>query len=146
MAAAIAAFGVPFSWFLPRIRSVGEEAWAARADIAFAEAVMPELPGNSIVFTHNPSVFLVAGRSAAQISVMTSNPGNVVAVTARRFAGGVFLHWNAWCGYPDPVQQEFCAAALRVFSSEVFREYRERDFRYAFYRLHVEGTVPKAAP
>lgn len=144
-AAAIAVL-VPFSWFLPQIRAHGEESWAARADIAFAEEVIPQLPPNSTVLTHNPSIFLLYGQSAAQMSIVISDPAHVVGITAPRYAGGVFLHWNAWCGFPDPVQQEFCAAAMRIFSSDVFRERRVRDFRFAFYRLKIEGTVPKRAP
>jgi hypothetical protein len=146
LAAAVIGVVVPWSWLLPQIRSVGEESWEARADIAFAEEVIPELPSNSTVLTHNPSIFLLARQSAAQLSIVTSDPAHVVTIMGPRFAGGVFLHWNAWCGYHDPVEREFCAAAMRVFSSDLFRERRVRDFRFAFYRLRLEGTVPKSAP
>lgn len=140
------AFGVQFLWFIPQVRAVGEEAWAARADVAFAERVIAELPSNSVVLTHTPSIFLLNGVSAAQMSLVTEDPVYVTSALSRRYAGGVYLHWDVWCGYGDPVHQRFCEATLRSFSSDLFREYRARDFRYAFYRLHTEGTIPKTEP
>ena len=137
---------VQFLWYVPQVRAVGDEAWAARADVRFAHAVIPSLPRNAIVLTHNPAIFHVNGVNAAQMSLVTSEPAWVTGFLASRYAGGVFLHWNAWCGYADPVQQAFCETTLKSFDSELVAEYRERDFRYAFYRLKTAGTVPKAAP
>jgi hypothetical protein len=132
-----------FSWYLPQVRAVGDEAWAARADIEFVHRVMPTLPENSVVLTHTPSVFLLNGVNAAQMSLVMSEPAYVTGQLSSRHAGGVFLHWNAWCGYLDLEQQAFCHGALKSFSSELFIEHRERDFRYAFYRLQTEGTIQK---
>ena len=142
----IAALGVQFLWFVPQVRAVGEEAWAARADVRFAQRVIPTLPANAIVLTHNPSIFLLNGMSAAQMSFASSEPAYVARILSDRYAGGIFLHWNAWCGYTDRVQQAFCESTLRSFSSELVAEYRERDFRYAFYRLLTQGTIAKTAP
>jgi hypothetical protein len=132
-----------FSWFLPQVRAVGDEAWAARADVEFAHRVMATLPKNSVVLTHTPSLFLVNGVNAAQMSLVTSDPNYVVSQFSSKYAGGVFLHWNAWCGYMDREQQAFCESTLKSFTSDLVTEYRERDFRYALYRLHTAGTVRK---
>ena len=140
------ALGVQFLWFMPQVRAVGEEAWAARADVAFTKRVIAELPPNSVVLTHTPSIFLVNGVGAAQMSLVSEDPIYVTSTLSRRYAGGVYLHWDVWCGYGDPVHQESCEATLRSFSSDLFREYRERDYRYAFYRLQTEGTVLKTEP
>lgn len=144
--AIVAAVGAQFLWFLPQVRSLGEEAWSARADVAFAKRVMPELPVNAIVLTHNPSIFLLNGVNAAQMSLITTEPTYVVSGLPHRYAGGVYLHWNAWCNYADPVQHRFCVTALESFSSDLVKEYRERDFRYAFYRLRLDATSPKTQP
>ncbi len=128
---------IQFLWYMPQVRAVSEEAWAARADVAFAQRVIPTLPPNSVVLTHNPSMFLIQGVNAAQMSLAATEPDYVTTVLATRYAGGVFLHWNYWCNVDDPVQQAFCSSALDQFRYEVFREYRERDYSYLFYRLNV---------
>lgn len=146
VAGVTAALLIQFSWYLPQVRAVGEEAWAARADVEFARRVIPTLPSNAIVLTHNPSIFHLNGVNAAQMSLVASEPSYVTGSLAHRYAGGVFLHWNAWCGYTDPQQQAFCESVLASFDSELVAEHRERDFRYGFYRLKTDGTVPKVAP
>jgi hypothetical protein len=133
LVAALLAF--QFLGYMPLVRSVGEEAWAARADVSFSERFTPRLPANSIVLTHNPSVFHVMGRNAAQLSLLTLNPSYVTDVLLPRYRGGVFVHWNFWCNVSDPVQQQFCATALSQFPHTLAGEYRERDYRYAFYRV-----------
>lgn len=135
-----------FLWFTPQVRAIGAEAWAARADVAFAREVIPTLPPNSIVLTHNPSIFHVNGLNAAQMSLVTTDRAWVVGHLPTRYAGGVYLHWNAWCGYEDRSQQALCESVLKSFTSELVAEYHERSFRYAFYKLEVAGTVPKVAP
>lgn len=133
---------VQFTWYLPSIRSVGDEAWAARADVSFAHAAIPQLPANSVVLTQTPSMFLVNGVSAAQMSLVTTDPSVVERLT-REFAGGVYLHWGAWCGYIDPDQRRLCENTLNGFDSRLVAEYRERDFRYALYKLATAGTIRK---
>lgn len=133
----VAAIVVQFLWFMPQVRAVGEEAWAARADVAFAQQVMPELPTNSVVLTQNPSVFLIRGVNAAQLSLATTDRAYVGSVLPARYAGGVFLHWNFWCNTADDVQPAFCEAVLDQFRGELFREHGERDYRYAFFRLET---------
>ena len=125
--------------YLPWVRAVGEEAWAARADVAFAKTVAQELPANAIVLTHNPSIFHVWGLSAAQLSIAAQEPEYVRGEMARRYAGGVYLHWNFWCNVSDPIQVRFCHDALAHFDGDVLREHRERDYRYLFYRVNT-GT------
>ncbi len=58
-----------FLWYLPQVRATGEEAWGARADVEFAHDVIPELPDNAVVLTHNPSIFLLRGINAAQMAL-----------------------------------------------------------------------------
>ena len=57
-----------FLWYLPHVRASGEEAWAARADVDFVHEVTRMLPRNSYVLTHNPSLFLLRGVNAGQMS------------------------------------------------------------------------------
>ena len=125
--------------YLPWVRAVGEEAWAARGDVAFAKTVVGDLPPNAIVLTHNPSMFHVWGISAAQLSIAAEQPEYVRSEMARRYAGGVYLHWNFWCNVSDPVQVRFCHDALSRLDGDVFREHHERDYRFAFYRVPTRG-------
>ena len=129
------ALGFQFLAYLPHVRATGEEAWGARADVAFAERVVPRLPRNAIVLTHNPSLFHVMGQNAAQMSLLMSEPGYAADALFDRYGGGVYLHWNFWCNVSDPVQQRFCRDALSRLPHTVVEEARERDYRFAFYRL-----------
>ena len=98
---------------------------------------MRALPKNSIVLTQNPNMFHIWGQSAAQASIATTEPGYAMNILAPRYAGGVFFHWNFWCNVADPVQQSFCTQLLAGFPHTLVREYRERDYRYAIYRLDL---------
>lgn len=124
-----------FLWYLPLVRTVGEEAWAARVDVDFAKAITADLPRNAIVLTHNPNMFHVWGQSAAQAAIAATEAGYVDNVLEPRYAGGVFFHWNFWCNVADPVQQAFCANVLQRFPHTLVREHRERNYVYALYRL-----------
>ena len=125
-----------FLWYAPIVRATTEEAWAARVDVRFARAFATEIPRNSYVLTHNPGMFHLWGVNAGQMSLVTANPA-YVRFLAERYSGGIFLHWNFWCNVQDPVQTAFCQKTLATWPGDVVKEYRERDQRFAFYRLKV---------
>lgn len=135
LAVAFAAIAFYFLSFTPLVRATGEEAWAARADVKYAKEFSRRLPPNSLVLTHNPSMFHVWGFSAAQLSLAATDPLNVTQQLVPRYAGGVYVHWNFWCNVTDPIQQSFCRDALARFSHRLIEERQERDYRYALYRL-----------
>jgi 4-amino-4-deoxy-L-arabinose transferase-like glycosyltransferase len=128
-----------FLWYAPLVRATTEEAWAARADMRFARSLVADLPGNSYVLTHNPGMFHVWGINAGQMSLLAADPAYLNHLAAR-YAGGIYLHWNFWCNVQDPVQQQFCRNALATRPVETVREYRERDQRFALYRLLMSGA------
>ena len=132
-----AALAAAFLSFMPHVRAVGEEAWAARADVAFARRMMPELPAHSIVLTQDPELFHLNGVSAAQMFLAERNTGYVREFLAARYAGGVFVHSGFWCNVGAAGQQSSCTKVLSEYPNELLREYREREFRYAFYRLNL---------
>lgn len=123
-----------FLWYAPIVRAFTEEAWAARADVRFARLFAQELPPNSYVLTHNPGMFQLWGNSAGQLPLIVQNPAYVRYLSGR-YTGGVFVHWNFWCNVQDPVHPEFCRKALALGTVELVREYRERDQRFALYRI-----------
>jgi hypothetical protein len=125
-----------FLWYAPVVRATTEEAWAARADVRFAQAFAAEIPRNSYVLTHNPGMFHLWGINAGQMSLVISNPA-YVRFLASRYSGGVYVHWNFWCNAQDPPQQKICRDAFALGTPELVKEYRERDQRFAFYRLKV---------
>jgi len=124
-----------FSWHAPVSRSIGEEAWAARADVTYARRFVQLLPPNSIVLTHNPSLFHVWGVSAAQLSLGQTAPAYVRDQFFDRYSGGVYLHWGFWCNVSDAVQTAFCTSTLNRFKSEQIASERERSYEYRLYRL-----------
>jgi hypothetical protein len=133
--ALVAAVAVAFLSFMPQVRAVGEEAWASRADVAFVRSAARDLPANSIVLTHVPALFLTNGICAAQLSLALSAPGFTSTVLLPRYAGGVFVHWGYWCNVADRVQASLCSDVLDQHPNQLIRESREREYRYAFYRI-----------
>lgn len=121
--------------FFPLVRTVGEEAWAARADVRLAREFAEMLPPNSIVLSHNPSLFLLRGRNAAQMSLATFEQSYVDDHFFRKYDGGVYLHYNYWCNVDNPSQSSFCTKLLKDYETTVLAEHRVRDFRYALYRV-----------
>jgi hypothetical protein len=130
----LTAMGFLFLWYAPVVRATTEEAWAARADVRFARLFAQELPPNAYVLTHNPGMFQLWGSSAGQLPLIVQNPVYVRYLSGR-YTGGVFVHWNFWCNVQDPVHPEFCRRALELGTVELVREYRERDQRFAVYRI-----------
>jgi hypothetical protein len=133
LAAGVVYYFLPY---VPLVRATGEEAWAARADVRYAREFAAALPPNSIVLTHNPSMFHVWNVNAAQLSIATVSPAYVEDQLFSRYAGGVYIHWNFWCNVDDPVQKSFCHQALAMLPNELVAERRERNYRYALYRAH----------
>ena len=123
-----------FLVYLPLVRETGEEAWAARADVKYAEAFAHRLPPNSFVLTHNPAMFHIWNVAAGQMSMVTTDSNRAQQLFAR-YKGGVYLHWNFWCNVHDPVQTGFCRAVLDGFPHETVDSRREREYEYVFYRL-----------
>jgi hypothetical protein len=142
-AAIVAILLAQFLWYLPLVRETGEEAWAARSDVKYAREFVARLPPNSVVLTHNPSMFHMWNVSAAQMSVTRGDPHAIERLQSR-FAGGVYLHWNYWCNVPDPVQNSFCKAGLHEYAHELVESRRERNFEYALYHMQGERSpVPE---
>jgi hypothetical protein len=123
-----------FLWQTPYVRSVGEEAWAARADVAFAKRVSAGLPADALVLTHDPNMFFLWGRNAAQLSF--ARDPNFLLNAQGRHGRHVFVHWGFWCNVPDPAQQQVCSDAIAAAgTSQLHEEYSERNFRFVFYRV-----------
>jgi hypothetical protein len=144
--ALVAAVLFQFTWYLPLVRNVGEEAWAARADVAFSEEFARTLPKNAFVFTHNPNVFHLMGVNAGQISMLVTEKPYVSAALMTRYSGGVYMYWNFWCNVPEPAQRQLCRSALAQFPSKLVSERLDRDYRFAFYRLDAASALPMRQP
>jgi hypothetical protein len=129
-----------FIWYLPPVRSTDDGAWAARADVRFAESLVRDLPSNAYVLTQNPGMFQVWGVNAGQTSLVATNASRLDDL-ARQYAGGVYLHWNFWCNVQDPIQRGYCTQVLAMHSGRVVREERVRDQRFALYSLNT--TPPR---
>ena len=127
-----------FGWwmrFLPLIRAVGLEAFHARYDVEYARELSKLVPPDSIVLTHNPSMWLLIGKNAAQTSTAMYNQTHVDKDFFARYKGGVFFHWNFWCNVSDPGQTQFCEKVMRDYPLELVQEYEMSDYRYALYRM-----------
>jgi len=121
--------------FLPLIRAEGFEAWAARADHRYAKKMAKILPENSLILTHNPNMFLVWGKSAAQTSLATYNKTHLDFDLFPKFKGGIFFHYNFWCNVDDPVQNSFCDNVLNGYNCILIKAARERDYEFRLYKI-----------
>ena len=101
----------------------------------FAESVAPELRGNTYVLTHNPGMFHIWGVNAGQMSLDCDDPRYTCLPSAIR---GVYLHWNFWCNVQDDVQQHSVATRVTSGLPSWSGKVRERDQRFAFYRLRLQ--------
>jgi Dolichyl-phosphate-mannose-protein mannosyltransferase len=129
-----------FAWvYLPVVRSATDSAWAARADVEFAQSFVSRLPHDAYVLTHNPAMFHVWGVNAGQMSLATA-PGGLDALGAR-FPGGVYLHWNYWCNTEDRVQTALCVQVRDLRPLEAVGEYRLRDQHFVFYRMRLRVEI-----
>jgi len=124
-----------FLSFAPRSRTIGQEAWAARADHHYARVMLKSIPRDAIVFTHNPSMFLFWGRSSAQASILSGYDQNGLKGLKSNFPGGIFFHYNFWCNVSDPLQQSFCKSILDKFPHSEVLKFHERDYSYILYRI-----------
>lgn len=129
-----------FVTFLPKSRTVGQEAWAARADHHYAKIMSDQLDSNSIIFTHNPNMFLFWGKSAAQASILAGYDENGLQNLRNNFPGGIYFHFNFWCNVSDPLQQSFCKNILDKFPHTEVLKFQERDYKYILYKMSLRGT------
>jgi hypothetical protein len=135
---------ISFIKFLPQVRAETQEAWGARADHLYAKKFAEILPENSIVLTHNPGMFQLWGKNAAQISLATYQTSYVNQVRFNQYKDGIYLHWNFWCNAGDSVQNSFCENALNNYDYELVEEHNKNDFRYVLYKLKMkkQGELP----
>jgi 4-amino-4-deoxy-L-arabinose transferase-like glycosyltransferase len=134
-----------FTAYLPLVRSVGREAWEARADHDIAREMIELVPDRSMVLTHNPGMLHVMGQSAAQTSHVAYQPSKVDHFF-RQFPGGVYFHFNFWCNVHDPVQNEFCTKVLKTYPTQVIEEWSAGMNRYVLYRLLPRRGNPPETP
>ncbi len=112
--------------------------------ICYAKEFAGLLPENSIVLTHNPNMFHLWGKNAAQISLATDEKSYVNQILFHQYKDGVYLHWNYWCNAADSLQKSFCENVLNDYEYELIKEYQENDYNYALYRLKLkdQGEIP----
>lgn len=123
-----------FISFLPFIRAITQEAWAARADHRFARQMAEVLPQGSIVLTHNPNMFLLWGKNAAQASLATEHR-RYFNRFFYRYKGGVYFHYNFWCNVNDKLQNSFCKNILKRFDCTEVLSFKEKNYRYVLYKV-----------
>jgi len=132
-----------FTWFLPFISAEGEEAWASRKGHRYAEEFAELLPEDSIIFTHNPNIFLLRKKSAIQSSSETYNPG-IIERYLERFRGSVYVHFNYWSNVTDPAQRGFTENILNRYDCKMVKEYHYRNYKYGLYKVIGRKDINKS--
>jgi hypothetical protein len=134
LAYALTTAAIAWVFFLqaPHTRAIGEEAWAARADVAFAREFVTNLEPDALVLTHNPNMFLLWGVNAAQLHFGTDP--EFLHRAEPRHGEHVYVHWGFWCNVDDKDLQQMCEKVIAQSDTTLARESHERNYRFAFYR------------
>jgi hypothetical protein len=124
------------TWFLPFIRSKTKgESELCRMDRKYAMEFAELLPTNSIIYTHNPNMFLINKKSAIQTSSETYRPG-IIERHLNRFKGGVYVHYNYWSDVPySDLQRSFTANILGRYDYKIIKEYYYKNHKYGLYKI-----------
>lgn len=122
--------------FLPFIRSeTGGESEFCRMDHKYAMEFIKLMPEHSIIYTHNPNMFLLHKQSAVQTSKETYNPGSI-EYHRLRFNDNVYVHYNYWSeAYYAPLQTQFTQNILDKFNYEIIKEYYYKNRKFGLYRI-----------
>jgi len=125
-----------FTWFLPFIRSKnGGETELCRMDRKYAMKFVDLLPRNSIIYTHNPNMFLINKQSAIQTSAETYRPG-IIQQHLNRFKGGVYIHYNYWSDVPySDLQRSFTTNILEKYDYNIIKEVYYKNHKYGLYKI-----------
>lgn len=93
------------------------------------------LPENSIIFTHNPNMFLIHKQSAIQSSSETYRPG-IIEQHLGRFKGGVYVHFNYWSSVSySKLQRDFTENILNKYAYTILKEYYYKNYKYGLYKI-----------
>ena len=122
-------------FYLPSMRAVGRETWQCRDDHRAAEYFASLVPDDGIVMTHNPNMFQIFGKNAAQMSLFTEHSDYALHVIKPQFQDKIYLHWNYWCNTQDPVQVRFCTNMIDSYETQLVAERVVGGARYALYRV-----------
>ena len=128
------ALAFQFLWYLPGVRATTQEAWAARADVRFARSFVRNLPSNSFVLTHNPGMFHVWGVNAGQMSLLMTTR-RIWTICPAVLRAGSTCTGISGATLRIPFSGSSAGSRSAADPRQLVSEYRERDYRYAIYRL-----------
>jgi 4-amino-4-deoxy-L-arabinose transferase-like glycosyltransferase len=134
------------AWFFPVTRMEGNEGWDARLDWRYAREFADKLPPGSAILTHDPSMFLMWGKNAAQMSMVSSNPDYFENHYFRRYGGNVYLHWDYWCNADMPRVVKEATHILEKYETELVAERQSRHAWYRLYRIKSDRVGRNASP
>jgi hypothetical protein len=96
------------------------------------------VPPGSAILTHDPNMFLIWGKNAAQMSMVSSNPDYFANHFFKRYGGNVFLHWDYWCNADMSNVVSEATYIIEKYETEIVAE---RQSRHAWYRLYrIKGV------
>ncbi|MBN2532529.1 MAG: glycosyltransferase family 39 protein [Spirochaetales bacterium] len=123
-------------FFFPFIRSEAKgEGELCRMDHKYAMEFIELMPENSIIYTHNPNMFLLHKQSAVQTSSETYRPG-IIEYHRQRFNGNVYIHFNYWSNVSyNTLQREFTQNILNKYDYEIIKEYFYKSQKFGLYKI-----------
>ena len=121
--------------FILRLRIIGPEGQAARADIEATRWFIRQLPEHSIVLTHTPCSWLVLGQAAADMGRSVYNKAHVDNDLLPNYPGGVYLHWGFWCNKKNKEQYRLTELIMEKYKFIPFVSTNATGNVYMLYKL-----------
>lgn len=125
-----------FCQFFPFVRALTQEAWQSRADHRYARMFLKDIPPHSIVLSHDPTMFLLWGQSAGQLSTAQDAPAHVYNNLFSAYPGGVYAHLGYWCNVPNKTQNPFCEHVRNHYDTTLIKQYNEGGFSFELLKIH----------
>jgi 4-amino-4-deoxy-L-arabinose transferase-like glycosyltransferase len=128
--------------FLPLIRLVGQEAWAARRDHALTREFIKKIPDRSVVISHIPTMLLLWGQDAVSVHGSLNDEGFMRHLISK-FDGGVYFHHNYWCDTSSDANTKVCREVRKKYDLEEIVSDSSTGRLFGLYRIRIKEVGNK---
>lgn len=128
--------------FLPLIRLVGQEAWAARADHALVQTFIKKIPDRSIVVSHIPTMHLLWGQNAVSVHGSVNDEAFMRSLVSK-YDGGVYFHHNYWCDTSSDANAKVCRDVKQKYDLEEIAADSSTGRLFGLHRIRIKEAGKK---
>jgi len=126
---------VSLASFSSFIHSKGPKSIRARLTVDYAREYARLVPPGSLILTHNPNMFLLWNKNAAQLHFARSRPDFLSEEHRKRYAGGIYFFCGYWCNAPSKNQQKPSEFIRERYQVETVAEEVVESYTFGLYRI-----------